>query len=97
MKTVAYDGFTTMRVRYADDSTDDIAIVQDNEKWWTGTWDSYVNNMIKDCLEHELFLESWVSMMIVMTDWDKDGFVLHTFWVVQGEPNITHEIKKINE
>ena len=97
MKAIGYDCFTTMRIRYPDDSYEDIAILQEDEKWWQGTWESWIDNMIHDCIQNELFLPNWVSMMIVLPDWGEDGAEIHTFWVFQEDPKITHEVHRVNE
>lgn len=101
MKTVSYDAFATARVRYPDDSCEDIAILQDThygvDDWWQGSWESWTTNMIKACVDSGDIKEDWVSMMIAFIDWEDENCVFHHIHVVQGEPDITHEWTTFNE
>lgn len=99
-KFVGYDYFQTMRVRYTDGRIEDVAYMADpDDKWWQGDWESYIFNMVADMRKDgAIDFTDWESMFIVIPDWNKDGFVLHTFTIfADGDSKIYHEVKTIAE
>lgn len=97
MKAIGYDQFTTMRIRYQDDSYEDIAVIEGDESWWQGNWDSYVNNLIHDCIADDLIKDDWESIMIVIPNWEEDKYVSHIIRVFQEDNKLMHEYFPINE
>ncbi len=95
MKTVSYDAFATARVRYPDDSCEDIAILQDTrygvDDWWQGSWESWTTNMIKACVDSGDIKENWVSMMIAFIDWEDERCVCHRIYAFKDDSKILHE------
>lgn len=95
---VGYDGFVTIRFRYADGFTDEIALLEGtDDHWWKGDWESYLFNMMESITKSGSIKSDWETAMVVITDWNDKGFELHTFHMTQGNWNFDHDIRTINE
>lgn len=98
MQFVNYDAFSTIRFRYPDNSTEDIAILQENdEKWWHGDWDNYIFNMLESIAKTGQVRPDWESAMVIIPDWDEFSCRIHHFHIIQGDSDIDHSIDCLYE
>jgi len=98
-KFVGYDLFNTMRIRYEDGRTEDVAYIADTaDKWWYGDWESYIMNMVEDMRKDgAIDFTGWESMFIIIPDWCEEGALIHSFVITPDDNNIYHESNIIRE